>query len=118
MFKSLKAPRYCDVTRQPMFEGWVTEDYLYIKNEQDALEHAKELGYASLQEAYDDEHMYWTSWADEPELDWDPIPQDVLLQASIQITQDLLETVEDHDCMPEVVNSYQQLLNTFKTLLP
>ena len=69
------APRHCSVTREPMFEGWCVQDgESYIKYASDALECAKAAGYADLEEAYEDEFMYYTDWVDIPEDEWDEPP--------------------------------------------
>jgi hypothetical protein len=61
-----KFARKCDVTNELMNEGWVVNDgEYYIKNESDALQKAIEMGYGSIDEAYDDDVMYWTQWEEE-----------------------------------------------------
>ena len=70
-----RAPRYCSITNEPMFEGWCVDDGgLYIKHEADAINHAIEAGYDSLMEAYADSYMYWTDWRDEDEDEWHDPP--------------------------------------------
>lgn len=54
-----------------MHQGWCINDGdMYIKHKLDAVMHAMKAGYASLQDAFDDEYMYWTDWSDEPEEYW------------------------------------------------
>ena len=38
------------------------DGYQYVFEESDALSIAKELGYSSLEEAYDDDAYYYTTW--------------------------------------------------------
>lgn len=58
--------RQCDVTLEGMNEGWVVGDGdAYFKYEKDALEWATDVGYANLEEAYEDDAIYWTEWDDE-----------------------------------------------------
>lgn len=113
----LRAPRYCSITHQPMFEGWITEDDLYIKNEEDAIEHAKRVGYQSLQEAYDDDHMYWTSWEDEPEDYWDDIPQSAIVGSLIDEMQALVDTIRTTKYMTEVAAPYQTILDEYRKFI-
>lgn len=61
-----KYARQCTKTLEGMNEGWVVGDgEEYYKYEADILARCKEAGYDSLDEAYDDEFMYWTEWEDE-----------------------------------------------------
>ena len=58
--------RVCDVTNEGMNEGWVFGDGEgYFKYEKDALEWAIANGYADLDEAYEDDAIYWTEWEDD-----------------------------------------------------
>ena len=46
-----------------MSSGWCVNDgELYFKYEKDAINWAVSNGYKDLQEAYDDEVIYWTDW--------------------------------------------------------
>lgn len=64
--KRILYARKCDVTGKGMNNGWVFCDgEKYAKNESDAILVAKEYGYESLSEAYDDEVCYWTYWEQE-----------------------------------------------------
>ena len=75
MSQSIKAPRYCSVTEEPMFEGWCVQDgEYYFKYAPDALQCAKDAGYADLEEAYEDGFMYYTDWVDIPDDEWDEPP--------------------------------------------
>ena len=70
-----KAPRYCSITNEPMFEGWCVNDGdMYIKQKPDAIKHAIEAGYEGLGAAFEDDYMYWTDWVDEPEEEWHSPP--------------------------------------------
>ena len=61
-----KFARQCSVTGEPMNEGWCFGDGCdYAKYETDAIKLAKDYGYDSLEEAYDDECCYWTEWEDD-----------------------------------------------------
>ncbi len=58
-----KFARRCDATGEGMNEGFVFGDgEKYFKHKKDATKYAKEIGYKTLQEAYDDEAYYWTEW--------------------------------------------------------
>ena len=58
-----KFARKCDVTHDLMNQGWVVRDgEMYIKNERDALNKAVEMGYKSIEDAYDNGEMFWTDW--------------------------------------------------------
>lgn len=58
-----KIARQCSVTGEGMNEGWVFGDgEEYAKYEADALKLAKQYGYDSLEDAYEDDGGYWTSW--------------------------------------------------------
>ena len=69
MGNSTKAILYARIdsnTDKGMSEGWLVGDgeAYYIK-ERDAEDHAKEAGYASLEEAVEDDYIYWSEWEDE-----------------------------------------------------
>ena len=73
--QNIKAPRYCSITNQPMFEGWCVQDgESYIKHEHNAIKCAKAAGYADLEEAHEDDFMYYTDWVDIPDDEWDEPP--------------------------------------------
>lgn len=60
--------RQCSATREGMDEGWYAEnDVLYFKYKEDVLKYVATLGYNSIDDAYDDELIYYTSWNDD---DW------------------------------------------------
>lgn len=70
-----KYPRYCDVTHEGMWEGWCVNDgESYIKHEADALKCATDAGYKDIEQAYEDEFMYWTDWREIPRDEWDEPP--------------------------------------------
>jgi len=55
--------RVCDITGEPMTEGWVANDgEMYFKYEKDALAWCIENGYESIEDAYENEAIYWTEW--------------------------------------------------------
>lgn len=59
-------PRTCSVTGEGMYEGWCFNDGQdYAKYEEGAIKLAKEYGYDSIEEAYNDEAVYWTQWEDD-----------------------------------------------------
>ena len=59
-----------------MYEGWYFEGLgLYVKHEEDALRICKNYDYATLDEAYEDDMMYWTDWHDIPKDEWDEAPK-------------------------------------------
>ena len=49
-------------TNKPMHEGFLINDTLYIADEKRALEIVQEHGYKDLQESYEAEFHYWTTW--------------------------------------------------------
>ena len=58
--------RTCSVTGEGMNEGWCFNDGQdYAKYEEGAIKIAKEYGYDSIDDAYDDEAVYWTQWEDD-----------------------------------------------------
>ena len=60
--------RICSATNEGMNEGFCFGDGdRYFKNEEDALKYAIEIGYESLEEAYDDEAYYFTDWEQDGE---------------------------------------------------
>jgi hypothetical protein len=61
-----KIARQCSVTGEGMNEGWCFGDGQdYAKYESGAIQLAEDYGYESLDEAYDDNAVYWTEWEDE-----------------------------------------------------
>lgn len=61
-----KFARQCSITGEGMNEGWCFGDGQdYAKNESDAIKIAKQYGYDSLDDAYEDDACYWTEWEDE-----------------------------------------------------
>ena len=107
----LRAPRYCSITHQPMFEGWcVADGAMYIKYMEDANAHAVIAGYANVEEAYNDDYMYWTDWEEIPEEDWDDIPAEAVINSLIADASSLLKYVDDADAK----RMYTNLLNEYK----
>jgi hypothetical protein len=76
--KKFKFARICDVTGEGMNEGWVINGgVMYIKYEADALAHAKEQGYDSIDAMYEaceddgeSDGFYWTEWEELDEDEW------------------------------------------------
>lgn len=63
--------RKCSKTGNPMSSGWFFEGSgLYASTEEIAFEFCKELGYSSIDEAYEEEGCYWTEW-NESDIDLD-----------------------------------------------
>jgi hypothetical protein len=61
--KKFKFARRCDVSNEGMNEGWVIGDgVMYIKSETEAEKWAIENGYASIEDALDEDAIYWTEW--------------------------------------------------------
>ena len=57
----------CDVTGLPMTEGFCFGDgEWYCSREEDALKAVQEMGYTTLEEAYEDGVYYWSEWEVEP----------------------------------------------------
>ncbi len=76
--ETYKFARRCDVTGEGMNEGWVINGGdMYIKYEEDALAHAKEQGYDSIDAMYEaceedgeSDGFYWTEWEELDEDEW------------------------------------------------
>lgn len=61
--KTKKEIRHCTATGKEMIAGWVVNDgEEYYSTEELALKKCKELGYKSIEEAYEDDVCYWTEW--------------------------------------------------------
>lgn len=60
----MKYPRKCDITNKGMNKGFCIGDgQMYIKTRADMIRHiAKETDYKSLNEAFNDEYYYYTTW--------------------------------------------------------
>jgi hypothetical protein len=57
--------RVCDKTGEKFNEGYCFGDgERYFASEENALEYAKEIGYESLDEAYNDDAYYFSSWGE------------------------------------------------------
>lgn len=67
-----KFARKCTLTNQGMNEGWVVNDgEKYIANEKNAIDICLGAGYSSIEEAYEDEFIYFTEWEDEDEYQYE-----------------------------------------------
>jgi hypothetical protein len=61
-----KFARQCSITGEGMNEGWCFGDgQYYVKHENDALALALKYGYNSIDDAFEDDAVYWTEWEDE-----------------------------------------------------
>lgn len=80
-----KFPRTCSITGKGMNAGWIVNDgEMYIADEAKAIAQAKAVGYEGLDDAYNDDYMYYTEWSD------DDIDEDELIDAVIeQIKEDI-----------------------------
>jgi hypothetical protein len=66
-----KFARKCSVTGEGMNEGWCFGDGQdYAKYEHDAWSLASEYGYDSIDDAFDDDAVYWTEWQDEDDYEY------------------------------------------------
>ena len=110
----LRAPRYCSITFQPMFEGWLTIDFDYIKDEKDAKSHAIEKGFASLEDAFEQGYMWWTDWHDSPVDEWDDMPEEAVVGSLIAEMQSLVDTIRTTKYMTEVSAPYQAILDEYR----
>jgi hypothetical protein len=55
--------RICSVTNELMTEGWCVNDgEMYFKYEKDAIQWCKDNEYEGLDDAYNDDVIYWTEW--------------------------------------------------------
>ena len=82
------APRYDSVTREPMWEGWYFDGLSgsYVKHEHMAIAICKANGYEGLDDAFEDEFVYWTDWNDIPYEEWDePEPLNFWEQAEKEL---------------------------------
>jgi hypothetical protein len=72
--------RVCSATGQGMNEGYLFEESLmYFIDEEDALKFAQEIGYADLDEAYDDDAYCYTEWdADDEQYHYEQQPDGTL----------------------------------------
>lgn len=69
-----KFARQCDVTGEGMNEGWCFGDgQNYAKYQEGADKLSKDYGYDTFEEAYDDDVVYWTSWEDEDDYQYQMI---------------------------------------------
>ena len=63
--------RTCSKTGNKMSSGWFFEGSdLYASTEEIAFEFCRELGYSSIDEAYEDRRCYYTEW-NESDVDLD-----------------------------------------------
>lgn len=57
-------PKNCEATGKGIFSGFLIGDCSTLSDGQEErlLEHCKEEGYETLEDAYEDEFYYWTEW--------------------------------------------------------
>lgn len=73
-------PHKCNATGKGMDSGFCFGDGIaYFISESDAEKYAKEIGYKSLKEAYDDGAYYWTEWYDD-EPQYEELPDGTLIE--------------------------------------
>lgn len=66
-----KFARKCSVTGEGMNEGWCFGDGQdYAKYEHDAWSLASEYGYDSIDDAFDDDAVYYTEWENEDDYEY------------------------------------------------
>jgi hypothetical protein len=71
MDNNYKFAQRCNITGEGMNEGWVSENmWFFCKHESDAEKWAKDEGYASLEDAIDDEAIWWTEWDELAIIGW------------------------------------------------
>ena len=97
-----------------MFEGWLTIDCEYFKSDVHAKQHAIDKGYKSLEEAFEDEYMWWTDWHDVPVDDWDELPTEAVVGSLIAEMQALVDTIRTTKYMTEVSAPYQSILDEYR----
>ena len=69
---NVKFARKCSLTGEGMNKGWVISDGDdYAKYEEGAVELVERMGYNSIQEAYDDNFVYYTTWEDESDFQYE-----------------------------------------------
>lgn len=108
----LRAPRYCSLTHQPMFEGWcIADGAMYIKHMNDANAHAVGAGYANLEEAYEDDYMYFTDWFDIPEDEWDDVPAEAVINS---LVADAFGLLNSSVLTEDAKRMYVTMLNEYK----
>ena len=66
IMKTQTFARKCTATGELMNEGWYAEGNVsYFKYEADAVKYCKELGYESIDDAYEADEIYWTEWEED-----------------------------------------------------
>ena len=65
--------RQCSITGEGMNEGWVGGFFggMYFKYEQDALKWCQSKGYKDIDDAYDNEALYYTEWEDADDYEYE-----------------------------------------------
>ena len=99
--------RKCSVSGVGMNNGWYFENHdFYASTKEIALAKAIELGYKSLDEAYNENDCYYTEWEDEEDLDF-------VLIDNVLLEIDTITLDQMNDCL----SRYNQLNNLHQFLL-
>lgn len=65
----IKFKRKCSITGQGMDMGWYSEPYgMYFKYEEDVLRIIEGNGYKNMDDAFENEFMYYTDWSNEEDM--------------------------------------------------
>lgn len=69
----MKYARQCSVTGEGMNAGFcICDGEMYIASEEHLIEHiTMDTGYDSIEEAYEDDYYYYTTWEDESEYEYE-----------------------------------------------
>ena len=95
-----------------MFEGWCIGDgAMYIKHMNDANAHAVGAGYANLEEAYEDDYMYFTDWFEIPEDEWDDVPAEAVINS---LVADAFGLLNSSVLTEDAKHMYTNLFNEYK----
>jgi len=71
---NIKFARQCSITGEGMDEGWFSDEAdKYFKYEKDALKCCIEYGYKNIDEAYNNDFIYWTQWNDKDDYQYEII---------------------------------------------
>lgn len=66
-----KFARKCDGTGEGMNDGYVLFDgELHFKYEENVKRFLEMQGYGTIDEAYEEDILYWTEWEDEDDFEW------------------------------------------------
>lgn len=71
-----KFARKCNATNEGMNEGFCfcdgifNENLLYFKYKKDAIKQAKKQGYKNLEDSYNDENHFFTTWYEDEDMEY------------------------------------------------